>query len=50
MNTKNTPIPVKRALTKLGQDLRDARKRRRIPMELAAERAFSRVTLKFLSL
>jgi transcriptional regulator with XRE-family HTH domain len=35
----NTPIPVKRALKKLGQNLRDARKRRRIPMRLAADRA-----------
>lgn len=42
----NTPIPVKRALKKLGQDLSDARKRRRIPMWLAAERAsISRATL-----
>ena len=40
------PIPAKRALRKLGQDLRDARKRRRIPMELLAERArISRSTL-----
>jgi transcriptional regulator with XRE-family HTH domain len=47
MNIKNnTPIPVKRALKKLGEDLRDARKRRRIPMQLAAERAsISRTTL-----
>jgi len=46
MDAKNTPIPVKRALRKLGQDLRDARKRRRIPMQLAAERAgISRATL-----
>ena len=46
MDIKNTPIPVKRALKKFGQDLRDARKRRRIPMELAAERAaISRATL-----
>lgn len=46
MNIKISPIPVKRALKKLGQDLRDARKRRRIPMELAAERAaISRATL-----
>lgn len=42
----NTPLPVKRALKRLGQDLRDARKRRRIPMQLAAERAaISRATL-----
>lgn len=46
MNVKSTPIPVKRALKKLGGDLRDARKRRRIPMQLAAERAsISRATL-----
>jgi transcriptional regulator with XRE-family HTH domain len=42
----NTPIPVKRTLRKLGQDLKDARRRRRIPMWLAAERAsISRATL-----
>src|SRR5690348_11407639 len=46
VDVKNTPIPVKRALRKLGQDLQDARKRRRIPMRLAAERAsISRATL-----
>jgi transcriptional regulator with XRE-family HTH domain len=46
MDITNTPIPVKRALRKLGQDLRDARRRRRIPMWLAAERAsISRATL-----
>ncbi len=46
MNIKNTPIPVKRALKKLGQDLCNARKRRRIPMQLAAERAsITRATL-----
>ena len=46
MDIKNTPLPVKRALKKFGQDLRDARKRRRITMELAAERAgVSRATL-----
>jgi len=40
------PIPVKRALRKLGQDLRDARRRRRIPVEIMAERAsISRTTL-----
>lgn len=40
------PIPAKRALRKLGQDIRDARKRRRIPMELLADRArISRSTL-----
>lgn len=46
MDTKTLPIPVRRALKRLGQDLRDARKRRRIPMKLAAERAsISRATL-----
>ncbi len=40
------PIPVRRALRKLGQDLRDARRRRRMPVALVAERAsISRVTL-----
>jgi transcriptional regulator with XRE-family HTH domain len=40
------PIPVRRALLKLGGDLRDARRRRRIPMALLAERArISRTTL-----
>jgi transcriptional regulator with XRE-family HTH domain len=46
MDVTTTPLPVIRALKKLGQDLRDARKRRRIPMQLAAERAaISRTTL-----
>ena len=46
MDVRNTPIPIKRALRKLGQDLQDARKRRRIPMRLAAARAsISRATL-----
>ncbi len=41
-----TPIPVRRALRKLGQDIRDARLRRRIPVAVMAERAsISRVTL-----
>lgn len=35
----NLPIPVRRALRKLGGDLRDARRRRRIPTRLMAERA-----------
>lgn len=40
------PIPVRRALRKLGRDLRDARRRRRIPIAVAAERAsISRSTL-----
>ena len=42
----NIPIPVRRAVRKLGQDIRDARLRRRIPTELLAERAsISRMTL-----
>lgn len=41
-----TPIPVRRALRKLGQDIRDARRRRRIPTAVMAERAsISRTTL-----
>jgi DNA-binding XRE family transcriptional regulator len=41
-----TPIPVVRALRKLGHDIRDARRRRRIPVALMAERAsISRTTL-----
>jgi ESS family glutamate:Na+ symporter len=40
------PIPVKRALRKLGQDIRDARRRRRIPVVIMAARAsISRTTL-----
>jgi DNA-binding XRE family transcriptional regulator len=40
------PIPVKHALRKLGHDIRDARRRRRIPVAIAAERAsISRTTL-----
>lgn len=40
------PIPVQRSLTKLGTDIRDARRRRRIPMAQLAERAsISRMTL-----
>ena len=53
MNTGKTtrsrykfPIPVQRALRKLGQDIRNARRRRRIPTALLAERAsISRTTL-----
>lgn len=41
-----TPIPVRRALRKLGADIRDARKRRRIPTATMADRALiSRPTL-----
>jgi hypothetical protein len=40
------PIPVRRALRKLGHDIRDARRRRRIPVVTAAQRAsISRTTL-----
>ncbi len=42
----DTPVPIRRALSKLGDDIRDARRRRRIPMALLAERAsISRTTL-----
>ncbi len=47
-NPKNAgpPIPVGRTLRKLGRDIRDARRRRRIPVALMAERAsISRTTL-----
>lgn len=41
-----SPIPVLRALRKLGSDIRDARRRRRIPVAILAERAsISRTTL-----
>ena len=40
------PIPVTRALRKLGHDIRDARRRRRIPVAITAQRAsISRTTL-----
>ncbi|MGH9322012.1 MAG: helix-turn-helix domain-containing protein [Vicinamibacteria bacterium] len=40
------PIPVRRTLRKLGADIRDARRRRRLPMALLAERcSISRTTL-----
>ena len=35
----NLPIPAMNALRKLGQDMSDARRRRRISVELMAERA-----------
>ena len=45
--SQTLPLPVKRALRKLGVDIRAARRRRAIPTELMAERAFtSRVTLR----
>jgi len=41
------PAAVRRALRKLGSDIRDARRRRRLPMAVVAERAFtSRSTLQ----
>lgn len=44
--TPPQPLPVKRALRKLGADIRDARKRRRIPLDLLAQRALtSHVTM-----
>ncbi len=36
---QSIPIPVRRALSKLGADIRDARRRRRIPTAVMAERA-----------
>ena len=45
--TPPTPLPVKRALAKLGADIKAARLRRRITMTLMAERAFvARSTLQ----
>jgi transcriptional regulator with XRE-family HTH domain len=42
----NVPIPVARTLRKLGRDLRDARRRRRIPVAILAQRtSMSRTTL-----
>lgn len=35
----NLPIPIIKALRKLGQDINDARRRRRITVELMAQRA-----------
>jgi len=50
MRTRRTAsrssIPASRALRKLGGDIRDARRRRRIPVAILAERAaISRMTL-----
>jgi transcriptional regulator with XRE-family HTH domain len=49
MENKNAPlipIPVSRALRKLGHDIRDARRRRRIPVAVLSDRAsISRMTL-----
>ncbi len=45
-SSSRPPIPVSRALRKLGRDIRDARRRRRIPVAVLAERAsISRTTL-----
>ncbi|WCP12269.1 hypothetical protein sphantq_00666 [Sphingobium sp. AntQ-1] len=48
MPTPHQPsIAVRRALRKLGQDILDARKRRGLPAEVVAERAFTtRPTLR----
>lgn len=46
VNKAKLPIPVQKALRKLGQDISDARRRRRIPTPLMAERAgMARATL-----
>jgi len=39
--TPPLPLPVARALRKLGADIRDARRRRRIPAALLAQRAMT---------
>src|ERR1700694_4971408 len=45
-SSKSLPLPVKRSLKKLGSDLADARKRRRISTTTMAQRAMiSRTTL-----
>ena len=45
--TPPLPLQVKRALAKLGDDIRNARLRRRIPTTIMAERAFiTRTTLQ----
>src|SRR5436190_11720634 len=44
--SSSLPLPVARALRKLGHDIRDARRRRRIPVAILAQRAsISRTTL-----
>ena len=44
--SRSLPLPVQRVLRALGQDMRDARLRRRIPTAIMAERAsISRTTL-----
>jgi transcriptional regulator with XRE-family HTH domain len=45
-SSSRIPVPVTRALRKLGHDIRDARRRRRIPVATLAQRAsVSRMTL-----
>ncbi len=45
-SSSRTPVPVTRTLRKLGHDIRDARRRRRIPVAILAQRAsISRMTL-----
>lgn len=48
MSTPHRPsVAVRRTLRKLGLDIRDARRRRSLPAEIVAERAFtSRPTLR----
>lgn len=48
MSTPHRPsVAVRRALRMLGRDIRDARRRRSLPAEVVAERAFtSRPTLR----
>lgn len=46
LNPASLPFPVRRALLKLGKDIRDARIRRRIPTMVMADRALiNRMTL-----
>jgi hypothetical protein len=46
MDIKSLPLPVTRALRKLGSDINEARRRRRIPGKILAQRAsMSRTTL-----
>ena len=45
-SSRTYPVPVKRSLRQLGRDTRDARRRRRIPAAILAERAgIGRMTL-----
>ncbi|QDU82457.1 hypothetical protein Pla110_42140 [Polystyrenella longa] len=45
-NPSKLPLPVQRAMRKLGQDIASARRRRRIPVAIMAQRAsISRMTL-----